>query len=231
MRRGIRDLARLAWVKGWRRTARAAAESVFAYQSWYVFWTRLEPTIPAAATGGTEFTCRLATLADSSRVAVFAPHRGGRELRHWLESGHRVFLALDGVAPIAYHCMTTDPPVVPPLCRIRLTERQLWFEEMYVLPGYRRRHVSTQLRRYRERCLREWGYEEIVSAVRERNLPALHLVYAYNHLYNPGQLRRVERHTCLTVLGWSRVRVEGDALPILEAHLRRAAILGRRLDP
>jgi hypothetical protein len=95
---------------------------------------------------------------------------------------------------------------------------------MYVLPGYRRRHVSTQLRRYRERCLREWGYEEIVSGVRERNLPALQLIiYAYNHTYNPGQLRHVERHKCLTALGWSRVWVEEDGLPILEAHLRRAA--------
>jgi hypothetical protein len=118
--------------------------------------------------------------------------------------------------------MSSNLPALPPLSRIRLTERQIWFEEMYVLPGYRRRHVSTQLRRYRERCLREWGYEEIVSGVRERNIPALQLIYAYNHTYNPGQLRRVERHTCLTVLGLSRVRVEGDALSVLEAHLRRA---------
>ena len=155
-------------------------------------------------------------------MAVFVPHRGRREFRHWLESGNRLFLAFDGVVPVAYHCMSSDPPVIPPLSRIRLTERQVWFEEMYVLPEYRRRHVSTQLRRYRERCLRECGYEEIVSGVRERNISALQLIYAYNHTYNPGQLRRVERHTCLTVLGWSRVRVEEDALPILAAHLRRA---------
>ena len=151
-------------------------------------------------------------------MAVFAPHRGHRELQHWLESGDRVFLALDGAVPVAYHCISSDLPVVPPLSRIRLTERQVWFEEMYVLPEYRRRHVSTQLRRYRERCLREWGYEEIVSGVRERNIPALQLIYAYNHTYNPGQLRRVERHTCLTVLGWSRVRVGGGRL----AHSRGA---------
>jgi hypothetical protein len=124
--------------------------------------------------------------------------------------------------------MTTDPPVIPPLSRIRLTRDQLWFEDMYVRPEHRRRHASTQLRRYRERRLREWGYREIVSAVHERNLPALHLIYAYNHAYNPGQLRRVERLACLTALGWSRVWVDEDALPMLEAQLRRAGLLESR---
>ena len=224
MSRRIGALARLAWVKGWRRTASALGGSVFGYQRWYVFWTSLEPLAgtSAQATGGSALTCRLATFADVDALGVFASHRRPREFRHWLESGHRLFLALDDTGPVAYHCMTLGPPVTPPLSRIRLAAAQVWFEDMYVLPGQRRRHISTQLRRYRQRCLREWGYEETVSGVHERNVPALRLV----HAYNPGRLRRVERHTCLTVLGMSRVWVEQDALPILERYLERAAALG-----
>jgi GNAT superfamily N-acetyltransferase len=218
-------------VKGWRRTVSAVAGSALAYRRWYVFWTRLEPTVPSAAPRGREYACRLATLADLDSLAVFAPHRGRRDFRHWLETGSRLFLALDGAVPVAYHCMTSDPPVIPPLSRIRLTGDQLWFEEMYVLPEHRRRHASTQLRRYRERCLREWGYQEIVSGVHARNLPALHLIHAYNQVYNLGQLRRVERHTCLTALGWSRVWVDEDALPMLETQLRRAGLLESRPAP
>jgi GNAT superfamily N-acetyltransferase len=219
----LRYQARLARVKGWRRSAVALWTSyMFAWQRWYFFW---QATASPAPPTDDQITLRLATLDDLDRLGVFEPHRRRGEFQHWLEAGAWIFLALDGDRPITFHCFTEAPPPVPPLSEIVLRADQLWFEEMYTLPEFRRRRVSSQLRPYRDRILRDRGYSEMVSAVREDNLPALRYIYQYR-----ATLRRIERRVYLRMLWFSRTWIDADARGALETRLAVARLIGPRAE-
>ncbi len=163
--------------------------------------------------------CRLGTLDDLESLRVFEPYRRRAEFRDWLQHDAWLFLALDGNRPVAFQCFAHAVPTSPPLSRIELTTRQVWTVDVYTLPEYRQRSVAQHLRAYRDGLLRERGYEEYVSSVREDNLPALS--YAYGGKVRLA--RRIERLTYVRFLCFSRTWLQREAARQLEKHLEAGA--------
>ena len=216
----LRRLFRLVRVRGLRRTVRAVVQGyVYASRRWYLFYR----PVPAEAqpTPGTEFECRLATLADLESFAVFEPNRQRREFREWLEGGALLFAAFAGGRPVAFQCFTHSVPTGPPLSRLTLEPGQIWTVDVQTLPEFRRHHVAAALRAHRDHVLAGRGIREYVSSVQDDNLPALS--YAYG-----GKRRIVARVGLLSylcVLGFRRIDVETDALARLEQRLADAGLL------
>jgi hypothetical protein len=215
-----RQLLHLVRVRGARRTVRAVVQGyVFSFRRWYICYRTIRPA--AAPAPPSEFECRLATVADIESFAVFEPNRHRREFREWLENGAFLFAAFADGRPVAFQCISKTVPTGPPLSSLTLGPGQLWAVDVQTLPEFQRHRVAVAIRAYRDRVLTELGYRQIVSSVQDNNYPAL--VYAYG-----GRQRlvdRVELLSWLCVLGFSRIRVEPDALAKLENHLTKAGLL------
>jgi hypothetical protein len=215
----LRRLLHLVRVRGARRTVRAVVQGyVFAFRRWYIFYRPIAPGPPPDL--GHELELRLATADDIEAFAVFEPNRHRREFREWLAEGAFVFAAFVGGRPVAFQCLSRSVPTGPPLSNLTLAPGQLWTVDAQTLPEYRRHHVASALRAYRNRVLAARGYRESVASVQADNLPAL--AYAYG-----GRKRLAERVELLTyvrVLGFGRIRVEPVALAELERRLAEAGL-------
>jgi hypothetical protein len=212
----VREFLEAARLRGVRWTARALVRQLlFSYRQAYLFWSPLEETPDA---GGPSLDHRPATRDDLDRLSVFEPYVGRGLMRRWLESeGTWVFLALDGDRPVAFLSNSTRPPSDPILPPLVLSQDQLWTNEVYVVPEYRRRHVSLGLRQHRNRLMRSLGFREVVSKVYADNQVSLKRMLKLLH---PSA--RVRRVTCLRVLGLRWRWVDEDGRRLLEEHLARA---------
>jgi hypothetical protein len=202
--RGLRWAARALW----RRF-------VFSRRRAYLFWNPIVVSAEPENVGPFEY--RLATRSDLSRLSVFEAYVVRSRVQRWLESeGTWVFLALDGDRAVAFECNLAAPPPDAMLPPIALARNQTWTNEIYVLPEYRRRHVSLALRQHRNRVMRELGFSEVVSKVDEDNYVSLKRTLS---LLGPsGRVRRV---TCLCVLGLRWRWVDENGRDLLEDHLAR----------
>jgi hypothetical protein len=201
---------------------RAASENyLFAYRRLYLFYRVLPSSLSPGL--GDEFCCRVATLKDIDCLTAFEPYRHPEEFREWLQEGAWVFLALDGERPVAFHAVSPRAPRSRAFSSFELSAKQVWTVDIYTLPEYRRRHVATRLRGFRNLSLREWGFEEIVSHAREDNIPSL--VYSSAG----SDVRLVQRLTYLRLLWLRRTWLDEDARVILETHLADAKVTGRTL--
>jgi hypothetical protein len=204
-------------LRGVRWAARSLSRRfLFSYRQAFLFRGPLLP-LDATAEDAPPFEYRLATAGDLDRLAVFEPYVVRRRMRRWLESdGTWVFLALDGDRPVAFECTSTAPfpdPVLPPMT---LAKDQVWMGEVYVVPEYRRRHVSRGLRQYRHRTLRGWGFVETLSKVDADNYVSLK--HSLSILRLSSSVRRV---SCLCLFGLRWWWTDEDARPLLEAHVLR----------
>jgi hypothetical protein len=192
----------------------------FSHRRAYLLWIPL--TVSDQPTADLGFAHRLATRNDLDRLTVFEPYVPRSRMRRWLESESTwVFLALDGDRPVAFDCNSSAAPrdtILPPIV---LAKHQAWTNELYVVPEYRRRHVSVGLRQYRNREMMGLGFTETVSKVDEDNYASLRRIY---FILPPGA--RVQRIGCLCVLGARFHRVEEDGMRLLEDHLARASTRG-----
>ena len=212
-------------MRGARRTVRAVVQSYgFAFRRWYLCYRPIRAGPPPVV--DPRFELRLATAADIESFAVFEPNRHRREFQQWLADGALLFAAFAVGRPVAFQCVSDSVPTGPPLSSLSLAPGQVWTVDAQTLPEFRRHHVASSLRAYRNRVLAERGYHESVASVQEDNLPALG--YAYG-----GRTRiadRVELLTYVCVLGFRRIRLERDALPRLERRLAEAGTLGAGTD-
>lgn len=201
-------------IRGFRQTIAAIIESYgIAYRRWYVFYKPI--ALPATSKSDDGITFRIATIEDVDSLAVFEPYCRLSEFRHYLENNVWVFLALDGNQPVAYNVVSRRSPTRPPLSWIKLENNQLFGMDIYTLPEHRKREAARRLMAHRNRLLREWGYDETISTVREKNLPSLRLL-------SKPTARVVQRLTYLRFLWFSRTWVEADARQALETRLRQA---------
>lgn len=212
-----RRLLHLARVRGARRTLRAVTQAyLFAFRRWYIFYRPVRPAAPQPVSA--EFEYRLATAADIESFAVFEPNRHRREFREWLDDGALLFAAFKDGRPVAFQCFAYSVPTGPPLDRLTLGPGQIWTVDVQTVPEYRRHHVATDLRAYRDIVLADMGLREYVSSVQDDNLPALR--YAYG---NPKRLvDRVQLLTYFCLLGFRRISIEADSLARLERVLADA---------
>jgi hypothetical protein len=186
---------------------------VFSFRRAYLFWN----PIPAVPASDHRFEHRLAERGDLDRLTVFEPYVVRSRMRRWLESeGTWVFLALDGDRPVAFECNSVAAASDPILPSIALARHQAWTDEIYVVPEYRRRHVSLGLRQYRSQVMQELGFTEVVSKVDEENYASLRRTYSV--LARSGRVRRI---TCLCVLGVRWRWIEENGRQLLEARLAR----------
>jgi hypothetical protein len=211
----LREVLETLRVRGVRWAARALARRLFSYRQAFLFRSPLQRS--DAPPGDDPFDYRLATSADLDRLGVFEPYVVRSRMRRWIESeGSWVFLALDGDRPVAFECNSTTPPPDPVLPPMALARDQAWMSEVYVVPEYRRRHVSLGLRLYRHRTMRTWGFVETLSKVDADNYVSLK--HSLSILQPSSRVRRV---SCLCVLGLRWWWTDEDARPLLERHVLR----------
>jgi GNAT superfamily N-acetyltransferase len=196
--------------KLWRRC-------VFSRRRAYLFWDSI-PIVAEPPPGDAAFICRLAALEDlASLVRAFGSYARPTRLRRWLERDDCwVLVAFDGIRPIGFHALSRTVPEDPVLPPLRLAPNQIWIDEMFVRPEYRRRGVTLDLQVRRAALLRSLGYDEVGSKIDEDNGPSLR----YNRLtLSTGA--RVQLLTAVCVLGWRWRRVTEDARSRFEEHVRR----------
>jgi GNAT superfamily N-acetyltransferase len=217
----LREFFETTRLRGVRWAARTLRRRfLVSYRQAFLFRTPMVPeeaSSPETPVSDALLEFRLASPEDLDRLGVFQPYVARSRMRRWLETENTwVFLALDGDRPVAFECHSTALPpdsVLPPIV---LTKAQVWLIEMYVVPEYRRRHVSMGLRQYRRRLMRTWGFEEAFSKIDADNYASLKRMLSL--LRESSRVRRV---TCLCVFGLRWWWIEEDARPQLEEHLRR----------
>ena len=183
---------------------------VFLYEKRYVFYRQIKlGDCPSKNT----FSYRLTTREDIHAMAVFEPHHTRSEFLKWLDRDCWIFVAFDGSRPISFQCISRTAGSRPPLSWIPLTNEQLWVVDTFTLPEYRRRHVTSNLKDYRDRAVAEWGCREIVSSVLEANTPSLALAYRRN----PDL---IQRFTFMQVFLFRRMWMEKEARTTLEEYLK-----------
>jgi hypothetical protein len=209
----------LFWIPEFLNRARAFfCAYIFLYEKRYVFYRQIK--LRDWLSNNT-FLYRLATREDIDAMAVFEPHHTRYQFRRWLKRGCWIFAAFDGNRPISFECMSRTAGRHPPLSWISLTNEQLWVVNTFTLPEYRRRHVSSNLKDYRDRAVMEWGYREIASSVPETNIPSLSLAYRRN----PDV---IQRFTFLRLFLFRRMWMEEDARTMLEVDLKTKDSLRQR---
>ncbi len=214
MRRQIRWAFRLSRAHGLRWTLRTLWRRFgFAYQRLWVFYVPLE--LRHCAADPDDIVFRLGTADDFDDLdASFGSSGYPRErFAYWLETGGWLFLACHGAQPVAFNHLTPIS-LVPELS---LSPHQVFAGMVFVLPAYRRRHITRRLWDFRSRQLHTWGYTEEVGTVNDTNYPSLLATY------NNGAVRQVKRLTRLQILGVHRHWLVPDAGSRLQAHLDRLA--------
>ena len=121
-------------------------------------------------------TLRLATEADLGRFRGFVPPSEMRHFAHRLAHGRYCFLALDGENLAAY-CWTATQvePDVDNLV-MRLQPGDIYGDDAYTAPAYRRQGIQTALLVYRLEYMRNLGYQRVVAIVEENNTASQQMV-------------------------------------------------------
>jgi GNAT superfamily N-acetyltransferase len=200
---------------------------VFSRRRMYIGSDPLGAWPPEAGPGDPEITFGLAGPADLEALCVFEPYVLRARLRDWLARDDTwVTVAFDGARPVALRCETLRPPRDPSLPRIELAPHQVWSEENYVLPEYRRRHVSARLRAHAERALKDRGFTERMFKIDAGNYPQLR-----RRVSRPASRLHHVRSLCVLGIRWRWVDPDGRrALEREVAALERVAGRGGFLE-
>jgi GNAT superfamily N-acetyltransferase len=206
--------------RGLRWAARALFRRyVFSLQRVFLCWDPLA-TPDEAGPPDPAITLRVAGPGDLETLRAFEPHVVRARFREWLERDDTwVVIAFDGDRPVGFRCSTTRLPRDPVLPPLALEPYQVWTPEIYVLPEYRRRHLSMRLRTHLDDILRRRGFSERVSKIDGDNYPQLK-----RKLTTLAPSARLHHVRCLCVLGlrWRWIdRDGGQALAREVSRLER----------
>ena len=168
-------IRREGWLEAGRGFVKTLASVPYRRMSYLVFtralsnpWPDVTPKLPV--------TLRRATEADLVRFEGHVPAWELRYFRRRLSHGRYCFLALDGENLAAYCWATTQVEFDVDNLEMKLKEGDVYLDDAYTLPAYRRQGIQTAVHVYRLAYLRDMGCQRAVLIVEEPNVASQGLV-------------------------------------------------------
>ncbi len=197
---------RAAWQYAWQMLVTAPYRRI----EFIVFARSLDQPIPEVQPL-VPVTIRLATLEDIPRFEKIVLPSAVRRFVNRIAHNRLCFVALHHTDIVAY-CWAT-PEVRPDVDNISLDlePHDIYFDDAYTVPAYRRRKLQTAVHLYRMRYVKQMGFRRAVLIVDIHNHASLALVQKLGY-------REIGKVTFVRILGkrwylWSPAPEETTLLP------------------
>lgn len=175
----IYDLRERAQRDSWRQTGRWLVKTLislpYCHIEYTVFarsllepWPIVEPRLPV--------TFRLATKADLARFRGLVLPSELRRFARRLAHGRYCFLALDGGNLAAYCWATSQVDLATDNLQMRLLPGNVYGDDAYTVPAYRRQGIQAALLAYRFQYMKELGAQRLLAIVDVNNLAGQKMV-------------------------------------------------------
>jgi ribosomal protein S18 acetylase RimI-like enzyme len=168
-------IRREGWLEAGRELVKTLASVPYRRMAYIVFTRPLSDALPDA-TPKLPVTLRRATEADLVRFEGLVPAWELRYFRRRLARGRYCFLALDGERLAAYCWATTQVEFDVDNLEMQLQEGDVYLDDAYTVPAYRRQGIQTAVHMYRLAYMRDLGCQRAVLIVEEPNVASQGLV-------------------------------------------------------
>jgi ribosomal protein S18 acetylase RimI-like enzyme len=175
----ISDLRERTYRAGWRQAGRWFVETIISlphrHIEYAVFTRSLLEPLPVIESC-LPVTLRLATKVDLQCFRGLVPPSEIRHFAHRLAHGRYCFVALDDENLAACCWATTQVELDVDNLKIRLQPGDVYGDDAYTVPAYRRQGIQTALLVYRLEYMRNLGCQRVVAIVEENNTASQQMV-------------------------------------------------------
>jgi len=181
------------WRAAWQRTWQMLVTAPYRRIEFIVFARSLEQPIPEVQPL-VPVTIRLATLEDIPRFKKIVPPSAVRRFARRMAHSRFCFIALYHADIVAYCWATPEVSLEVDNMNLNLEPHDIYFDDAYTVPTYRRRKLQTAVHLYRMRYVKQMGFRRAILIVDVHNYASLALVQKLGY-------RAIGRMTFTRILG------------------------------